>query len=87
MKGFKTISAGLLMLLTAYCGSYIVLRGAGMKFGAHRCDGNGVSRVTTYVNFGNGDNAPTRVARVVYFPIHRAEHTWLCWTGRIIVYA
>ncbi len=87
MNGLKTISSGLLILLVAYCGSYFVLRCTGMRFGACRCDANGVSRVITYVNFGNGDNTLTRVARVVYFPMHRAEHAWLYWTGTIFVYA
>jgi hypothetical protein len=86
MKGLKTISAGLLLLLTAYCGSYIVLRYAGMRFGAHRSGVNGVSRIATYVNFGNGDNGLTRVARAVYLPMHRAEHAWLCWSGAVFVY-
>jgi hypothetical protein len=86
MKGFKTISAGLLLLLAAYCGSYIVLRCAGMRFGPHRSDVNGVSRITTYVNFGNGDNGRTRVARAMYLPMHRAEYAWLCWSGAVFVY-
>ena len=86
MKGLRTISSGLLILVAAYCGSYFVLRCAGMRFGAHRRDVNGVSRITTYVNFGSGDNTPTQVARVVYFPMHRAEHAWLCWSDAVVVY-
>jgi hypothetical protein len=86
MKGFTAISSGLLILAAAYCGSYFVLRCAGMRFGAHRRDVRGVSRVTTYVYFGNGDNRSTRLARVVFLPMHRAEHAWLCLSRAVVVY-
>jgi hypothetical protein len=86
MKRFQTVFVGFLLLLTTYCGSYIVLRLAGMRFGAHRSDVNGVSRIITHVYFGNGDNKMTRMARVVYFPMHKAEHLWQCRTRTVFVY-
>ena len=86
MKDFATVSIVVLSLLVAYIASYVALRCTTMHFGANRRMVNGVRIIRTYVYFGDGDNSCTRVARMVYFPLHKAEHTWKLWRNAPFAY-
>jgi hypothetical protein len=87
MRALTTYSGILLASLVAYCGSYVALRCAGMEFRANRhTTADGATIIKSRVSFGNGNHTFNRLARVVYFPMHRGEHAWLCWAGAIVVY-
>jgi hypothetical protein len=87
MKAFTTLSAVLVGGLTVYCGSYLVLRCAGMEFRASRHEAPGGNAVIhTYVSLGTGHESLGRLLKVVYFPMLRAEHAWLLGRGGIVVY-
>ena len=87
MKAFTILSVILVVSLTMYCGSYLVLRCTGMQFRASRHEApDGGNVIHTYVSFGTGHASLARVARVAYFPMLRAEHAWLLWRRALVVY-
>jgi hypothetical protein len=80
MKNFiSSWTVLLLVLITVYVGSYVVLRNANMRWATHSITGRG--KIRTWVYFGDGDNFGSRLATIVYLPMHKAELAWLWWTG------
>ncbi len=86
MKLFAKFLVFVLGAVAVYVASYVGLRCTVMRFGANRCEVSGREITSTHVYFGDGDNFPTRAARITYFPLHRAEHAWLVWRKALIVY-